>query len=193
MQEDNSKDTQPVQHPSDITEDYTYNSQEEERGAIQGNSESMMSKSTIENFFDTEGILLRIEKTLRGFQKKEDLWVKVGLPIARDEFINMMMNSLRSIINPENMISVLTEDTIRELLLEKNYEFIFACHDEMSISEDDFEYLVNLHDHTMQLFLGHLLEGHGSKVVRQISGSLYYPEQKKEKAAFSFGDALRGK
>lgn len=168
-----------------------YNPQIDERVVSSEVSEPLMNKTTIENFFDTEGILLRIEKTLRGFQKKGDKWIKAGDPITRDEFINMMMNSLRSIINPENMISILSVDQVNDLLMEKNNEFIYACLDEESVGEDEIEYLVNLHDHTMQIFLGHVLQGHGSKVVRQISGNLYYPDNEGVKKKPTFTDLMR--
>ena len=172
-------------------QDHYINSQMEERIVGSENSEPLMNKNTIENFFDTEGILMRIEKTLRGFQMKDGKWLKVCHPIANDEFINMMMNSLRSVINPENMISIMSADQVNTILMEKNNEFIYACLDEESVDEDDFEYLVNLHDHTLELFLGHVIHGHGSKVVRQISGSLYYPEDKNLKKRPTFVDLMK--
>lgn len=187
-------DTPYQEYPEAPQDPYKENYSEEDLDTYQGNngssSESLVNKSTIENFYATEDILHRIEKSARGYQIRDGDWVKVSEPIARDEFIDMMMNSLRSIINPNFILSQLTEDEIKEILMEKNEEFIDACNDEPTLDEDNVEYAINLHDIPLQIFLGQVKDGHGSKVLRQISGQLYVKDDAGKKNGGGFGDVF---
>jgi len=135
-----------------------------------GNGESIQEKPTIDKFYDTESILYSLEKTFRGYQKKGDKWVKLrGIKeIARDEFINVTINSLRSVINSENIISKKTAEEIEIILLEKNLEFIDLCEDEMTLDEDYFETVINIYDHALELFMGLVQGGHGAQTLKEI-------------------------
>ncbi len=139
-------------------------------GTDDGNAEPITEKPTIDNFFDTENILYSIEKTFRGYQKQNLKWVYVTRPIARDEFINITINSLRSVINPENIISKKSSEEIEIILLEKNLEFIDLCEDESryTLNGDYFESIVNIYDHTLELFMGLVEGGHGADTLKQI-------------------------
>lgn len=132
--------------------------------------ETIKEKPTIDGFFDTENILYSIEKTFRGYQKQNGKWVYVTRPIARDEFINLTINSLRSVINQENIISKKSAEDIEIILLEKNYEFIDLCEDESiyTLNGDYFESIVNIYDHTLELFMGLVQGGHGAQVLKEI-------------------------
>ncbi len=135
-----------------------------------GNHETIVQKPTIDGFFDTENILYSIEKTFRGYQKQNGKWVYVTRPIARDEFINLTINSLRSVINQENIISKKSAEDIEIILLEKNFEFIDLCEDESiyTLNGDYFESIVNIFDHTLELFMGLVQGGHGAQVLKEI-------------------------
>ena len=114
--------------------------------------------------------------TWKGYYKVGDEWMPNGKnAIARNEFINSTINSLRSVINGENMISKMTEIQIEFLLLEKNLEFDFAMLDEFSVDEDDYETFANQFDHALELFMGIVLNAHGSNVLTQIYAGLYSP------------------
>jgi len=153
-------------------------------------NEDVSSVVTTEAFFKTEEILYSLEKHFRGYQKINGKWVYKNKPIARDEFINMIMNTLRSILNPANMISNMSAEDLAFVLMEKNYEIIYACLEEPTLDEDDFEYVINVCDHTMQLFVGHLVDGHGSKVARQMSANIYHDEAVKQERKRSFLDEI---
>lgn len=146
------------------TSDYDYD------GADEGSAEKIQDKPTIDNFFDTENLLYSLEKTFRGFQKQNKTWVYVTRPIARDEFINLTINSLRSVINPENIISKKSAEEIEIILLEKNLEFIDLCEDESiyTLNGDYFESIVNIFDHTLELFMGLVQGGHGAQTLKEI-------------------------
>ncbi len=147
-------------------DDYQYD------GADEGSGESIAEKPTIDNFFDTENILHSIEKTFRGYQKQNGRWVpKLSKPIARDEFINLTINSLRSVINPENIITKKSAEEVEIILLEKNLEFIDVVQDESPFSpqlELYFESVVNIHDHALELFMGLVQGGHGAQTLKEI-------------------------
>lgn len=159
-------------------------------GTPNDGGEEVTHSVTTEAFFKTEETLYALEKHFRGYQKINGKWVYKNKPIARDEFINQIMNSLRSILNPGNMISNMDADDLAFVLLEKNTEIIYAALEEATLDEDDYEYVVNVCDHTMQLFVGHLVRGHGSKVARQMSANIYHDEQVREKKSKSFLDEI---
>lgn len=147
-------------------EGYEYESESE------GHGETIIDKPTIDGFFDTENILYSMEKTMRGYQKQNGKWVPLlSDPIARDEFINLTINSLRSIVNPENIITKKTAEDVEMILLEKNVEFIDVVEDESPYSpqiEIYFESLINMHDHILELFLGLVVGGHGAQTLKEI-------------------------
>jgi len=155
----------------------------------EGDREKVGDKPTIDNFFDTEALLASVEKTMKGFQKKGGEWVYDSSPKASSEFINMMINSLRSVINPQNMVSSINEQDSEFLLLEKNKEFIFKVYEEPSIEDEDVETIINIFDHSLELFMGQVKNGFGARTLRQISAAVSYEvaEQKKEDSMFSFG------
>jgi hypothetical protein len=144
-------------------------------------AESIVDKPTIDNFFNTEQLLQEVEKTMKGYTKQNGEWVYSTVPKARSEFINSMMNSLRSVINQQNMISYITEEEAKFILLEKNKEFIFAVLNEPSIDDEDFETIVNIFDHALQLFLGQVILGFGARTLRQIAASVSYEVENKKK------------
>ena len=147
-------------------ESYEYESESE------GHGESIIDKPTIDGFFDTENILYSMEKTMRGYQKQNGKWIPLlSDPIARDEFINLTINSLRSIVNPENIISKKSAEDIETILLEKNLEYIDVVQDESPFSpqiELYFESLINMHDHILELFMGLVQGGHGAQTLKEI-------------------------
>jgi len=168
----------------DFNEDYVETEeveQEEEEPQYETHSssaESIIDKPTIDNFFNTEQLLQEVEKTMKGFQKQDGKWVYSTRPKARSEFINSMMNRLRSVINQQNMISYVMEDDAKYLLLEKNKDFIFSVFEEPSIEDEDVESIINIYDHCMQLFMGQVVEGFGARTLRQIAAAVSYEVDK---------------
>ncbi len=149
-----------------------------------GSGESIDDKPTLEKIFGPSKIIRDIEMTLRGYTIKEGEWVQTNNPIGTDDFINTTINGLRSIVNETNMVSSMEEEDIEYILKEKNKEFIFLLLDPTCMVDDSkVEAVGNMYDHALQLFMGFLAGGHGSKVLRQIHASLYQDldESKKDK------------
>ena len=180
---------QQEQYPQDTyTEEYSGQAElDQYQNPNVGHGESMVSKGTIESIYNTEDILYRVEKAARGFQIIDGEWKQISDPIARDEFISMMINSMRSIINPNFMTTKLTADEAKELLMEKNEEFIDACNDEPTLDEDYVEYAINLHDISLQLFMGQVVEGWGAKNLRQLSAQIFAKDEIKSNTQQGFG------
>jgi hypothetical protein len=141
---------------------------------IQG--EKVRESETFDRFFNTEEFLYSLEKTMWGFQRKDGKWVYVTKPIARTTFINYVLNSIRSLVNPINEFSDLTIDEVKFDLMEKNKEFIAMCYDESKYPNrlnDNMEALVNMHDHICEIHLKGLVEGHSGEAIRQIVSGIY--------------------
>jgi len=155
----------------------------------EGSGESIVEKPTIDNFFNTEQLLQEVEKTMKGYEKRDGQWVYNTVPKARDSFINSMMNRLRSVINQQNMISYMDIDDAKFLLLEKNKDFIFSVYEEPSVDDEDVESVINIYDHAMQIFMGQVINGFGARTLRQISAAVAYevPDQAKDDSLFSLG------
>jgi len=173
--EDVPEDTQePI--GDEIQEDENLNYESHSSGA-----ESILDKPTIDNFFNTEQLLQEIEKTMKGYQKRDGKWIYCTQPKARDEFINSMINRLRSVINQQNMVSYTRDEEAKFLLLEKNYDFIFSVYEEPSIADEDVESIINIYDHALELFMGHVIQGFSSRTLRQIAAAVSYEVEQKEK------------
>lgn len=170
----------------DYKEEYEEPSYEEESEEVNeyethsSSAESIIDKPTIDNFFNTEQLLQEIEKTMKGYQKIDGKWVYTTMPKARDEFINSMVNRLRSVINQQNMVSYIMDEEAKYLLLEKNYDFIFSVYEEPSIDDEDVESVINIYDHALQMFMGHTVEGFTSRTLRQIAAAVSYEVDKKK-------------
>jgi len=141
---------------------------------IQGSTnESIRESNILDTIFSPEELLYNLEKTMRGYQKENGEWVYKNKPLARSQFISKMVNSLRSIINSQNIASRKEIDAINIILLEKAKEFTFLVFDEESIVEEDTESVLNLHDHALEMFMGIVEGGMGNSTLRQMSANLY--------------------
>jgi len=150
----------------------------EEDNIISGSrNEAVRESSILDRVFNTESLLYDLEKTMRGYTKTDGKWVYSGRPLARSVFISRTVNSLRSIISSEFIISAKNIDEINFILLEKAKEFTFSVFDEPSIDEEDVEGILNIHDHALQMFMGIIEGGRGNSTLRQISASIFHKDE----------------
>jgi len=156
-------------------------------------NETVKDTSILDSIFSPEVLLYNLEKTLRGYQQENGEWIKKNLPLARGNFISKTINSLRSVVNSQNIASMMTKEQTDTILLEKAKEFTFSVIDEPSIDESDTEFLLNLHDHTLQMFMGLVEGGTGNKTIRQISASLYVKDDLQVKKNQGTGIGWGGK
>ena len=143
---------------------------------VRTGGESILEKPLINTFFDPEQMLLTpVEKTMKGFQKIDGEWVYSSRPLARTAFINNMINMMRSVINTINFNSKLTSKQIDNILLEKNIEFIEMCKLEpkWSLDDENVEMVVNIFDHSLQMYMGVVENGRITDVITQIATGSY--------------------
>ena len=160
--DDESFEEEPIQDNEEEIETFT-----------KGEGEPVIEKPTVDGFFAYENELLSIEKTMLGFSPRDNVWVYTSQPMARDGFINAMINSLRSIIKQGSYLGSLDEDEVKTILLEKNYEFAGSVYLEPTVEDDDAEKIINMHDHMLELFLKTLRDGLGNDTFRQVSANVY--------------------
>jgi len=125
--------------------------------------------NSVDRFFNTESLLYHIKMSLLGYRVDNGRYVNTGQGLARTPVVEKLINSLRSVINTENMLSRFQdEDDANTVLLEKCKECIYALYDDPTVDESDFEHMVNMLDHPMQLFVGIIQSGQGSESARQM-------------------------
>lgn len=182
-----AKKEEEVIEEAPIIEDetnYDYEDPEPERG------ESIVEKPTADVLFDTKSHLKALEKQFRGFIERDEHWEKTSEELARDSFIDKMVGGLRSIINPINLYTYKSEEEVETILREKNEEFIKGALDEATVADEDLTTMVNIFDHALETFMGHIAKGHGSLVIRDIfSGGNQgnVPEKKNESIKDTIG------
>jgi hypothetical protein len=160
------------------------NNSEDKTKEIQGNGVGIEEKPTMQKIWDPEQLIIDLEMTWKGYVKKGATWSPNGINAkARNEFITNTSNSIRSVINPTNMITKMGEEQLFFLLLEKNLEFAYSMLDEQSVDEDDYESMANQFDHVLETFVGIILSGHGSKILTQVYAGLYDPNDKESTAS----------
>jgi hypothetical protein len=173
-EEDFTQEDYIEETPEEQEEDYEYNSNPNQDG------EEIKEKTTLDRIYNPELILLAIEKTMSGYRIRDNKWVYVSKPVARDEFISKTINSLRSVINPTIMASKMYVEEIEMLLLEKNLEYIDMCEDEPTIDEDDIETVINNYDHSLQTFMGLVESGWGANLLKEISAGVAHESARPE-------------
>lgn len=137
--------------------------------------EAILDKPLLNTFFDTEEILLMIDKTYKGYQKENKQWVYKSRPISSTSFINKTINMLRSVINPQNFNAKMTPKQIDTILLEKNIEYIEMCRTtpEKILPTRNMEMCVGIFDHVLQTYFGIIEGGRISEILTQIATGNY--------------------
>ena len=159
-------------------DDYSYDNRSQE------SNEGILDKASIDVLVDTKGHLKALDKQFRGFVERDNQWEKTSQELARDLYIDKMVGGLRSIINPLNLYTYKSEEEVEKILLEKNEEFIKTSLDEETVDEEDIWTMVNIYDHALETFMGHIAKGHGSLVLRDFYAGMSQGqpiERKKEK------------
>jgi len=184
-------------YSDDYDEEYDYDEEDEDNqeeyksSAIQG--ERGENLNSVDRIFNTESLLYSIRKTLLGWEFSDNEWKapREGTnPVATTETINKIINSMRSIIHTSAMLSSKTDDEINFDMLEINKMVIFNLYDDIMVDENDFEYIVNLVDHTIGMFMGIIKGGEGSESARQILSGTYLrlnENQQQNNPAFRIG------
>jgi len=122
--------------------------------------------------FDPERVLYAIKKTLLGFENRDSMWVRVSEPLARTEFIQLYISSIRSLVNFHSMFSQTSSDEAAFNMLESLKEITFMCVD-FGVKEEHIETLVNMYDTLKNSFYGITIDGRGTENIKQVLTSVY--------------------
>jgi len=134
-------------------------------------NENAQSNITAKDF-DPERVLYMIKKSLMGFERRGDYWVRVSEPLARSEFILLYVNSLRSLINFNNLFSPITPDEASLEILETLKEMTYSAVD-YGVKEEHIETLINMYDTLKNSFYGIRINGRGIENIKQVLISVY--------------------
>lgn len=179
-----SEEETPVQN--NIDEDLNYTGSESV-------GEKFSDKAILEMMIDTELLLKNLQRNMEGLEEINGTFVQVRLPIARDETIAFIINSLRSIINPSNSLSYMEADAAKVSTYEKILEFEYLTVEDVLIDAKDQETLINMCDHTLELFYGKVVEGHLTDAMKTFFvGQNIQQDKPKEQSFFSL-ERIMGK
>ena len=122
--------------------------------------------------FDPERVLYEINKSLLGFAKRDGEWVRISEPLMRTDFINLYINSLRSLVNYHSMFSQTTAEESAFNMLESLKEITYAAVD-YGVQEEHIETLINIYDTMKATFYGIIINGRGTENIKQVLTSVY--------------------
>lgn len=153
--------------------------------------EKYTDKAILDLLLDTEITLKNLQRNMEGKELINNQWMQTRLPIARDTVIAFVINSLRTIINPSNSFSYIEKEQAKMSIYEKILEFEYMAVEEITIENCDFESLINMCDHALELFYGKVIDGHLTNALENIYAGTKTPlERPKEESLFSLKNML---
>ena len=162
----------PKKDNIDIEEDYIDEAPDEDYSLGDAKSSENVNSNISASDFDPERVLYDIKKVFNGFDKRDREWVRVSEPLARSEFINLYINSLRSLVNFHNLFSQTSGDEAAFNMLESLKEITYAAVD-YGILEEHIETFINIYDTLKNTFYGIIISGRGTENVKQVLTSVY--------------------
>lgn len=133
------------------------------------------NSAVMKNFFDTTQFLSDFKKELQGQVKGPDgryMWPENPQPVAADDFIDDLVNSLRSVINQHSSVSAMSGPKADRILLEKFMAFAKAVVEEPFFKEEKYYLLSENFDHALELFMGLVVEAHGTHVATSLQAGV---------------------
>jgi len=125
-------------------------------------------------------------------KNKQKFWVKIdNKELAGDRFINKQISALRCIINETNSFTKKNDKECKFILWRGVDAFIRDLVNESTIHKNDMRTLTMSYWGALELFLGLVEFGHGSKVLRDaLAGINSQDTNKNQKVTFT--DWLKG-
>lgn len=138
-------------------------------------------ESIIEQLFNTERRLEFLRRSWRGEELrnkgKDKMWVKIpNKELAGDRFINKQISALRCTINETNSFTRKDDKECRFILWRSLDAFIRDLVNEPTVNKNDMRTLTMSYWAALELFLGLVEFGHGSKVLRDALAGINSPE-----------------
>jgi hypothetical protein len=133
--------------------------------------------SVMTGFFDLDIELKRLELRWKGLIINNGEIIRVADPIASDEFINSVINSLKSTANQVFSISYLSKREANNIILEKDIAIYKSVAEEGIYFQGDFDLFKEDVDHFLQLFMGHVINGHGINAATSLQAGVVAEKQ----------------
>lgn len=146
--------------------------------------EKFRDKSILEAVLDRERPLKTLQRRLEGKEEVNGEWKQVRLPRARDEIISLIIISLSSVISSSHSFADIDPDKAKVIIYEKILEFEYLAVEEVTIKEEDFETIINICDHALELFFSSIENGHMTNALKDIFSGSNNQIQKNEKEGF---------
>jgi len=133
--------------------------------------------------FDTEDRLDKLKHEWRGDILVDGKWTNMYKPLARDYFINKQISALRSIIAKENIPSKKTDKECKLILYHSVKAFILDAINEPDdmLSPQDMRTMCKSFEHSIELFLGLVQDGHGAEFLKDALAGLNTAKPQQEK------------
>ncbi len=138
---------------------------------------SVPENSVMTGFFDIDIELKRLELRWKGLIISDGEIIRISNPIASDEFINSVINSLKSTANQVFSISYITKQEANDIILEKDIAIYKSVAEEGIYFQGDFQLFKEDVDHFLQLFMGHVINGHGINAATSLQAGVVAEKQ----------------
>ena len=171
-------------------------SDNEEDSNDSGGGESQpqdLKDSFINNLISTDKRYLNLWYQLRGYAPDGKGNWKKGKELSGEEFANKSVASFSAIVNDTNSLTRKSESEVTVILHDAVEVFAMDAHLDETIEDSDILVLSKLYEHNLELFLGLVEGGHGSKVITAILTGQKLDIGNKTKQEDSFMNYIRGK
>ena len=177
-----------IDNEEEIWEEPIEEPEEEERGEAISNRETLVSE-----IFETKERLEKLKHRWRGDIEINGHWIHKFDPMASDKFINKEISNAESIIDTINSFTKKDATECKRILKDAVDAFILDCVNDESVDVRDIRTMSKSFEHSLELFLGLVEFGHGSKVLTNSLAGLNFkdPEQGQKKGGVA--EWIKGK
>jgi hypothetical protein len=127
---------------------------------------------TLQNFFKIKQELEKRELRWKGLGYIDGKIARISDPIAPDHFISALINTIASVMGEHNVLTKLSSEEIKGILMEKYISLIQASLREPFFNWDLFPLVKEEFDHSLQLFITFAKEGWGTTATTSLQAGV---------------------
>lgn len=133
--------------------------------------------AVMKNFFDVQRYITKKISYWQGYTIVNGKKIETHDPVAPDSFIYSAIGLIDSVVTQHNSVSFTNEDKASRIL----YESIFALNvmilDEPFFNQNRYKTFIEEFDHTLELFMGLIINGHGKMVATALQAGVVHENQ----------------
>jgi len=198
--EDDESEENYEDYEDESEENYEDDQSEEETLSEKYNNSTLegeraYEKPTSDMFYNVNPYIYDLKMMLLGKSSINGRYVQTGHAKMRTEFIETMLEQVKSVLATHNFNSYVKDEEINNILIQQNYAFIRILRNEPSIkSPSEVESIAVFFDVTLELFIKSLKDGKGAEGVRQSMSGVYQQlensqaEKRVKGIRFGYGD-----